>query len=148
MKAYKWMTKDMQAFYDGFRFVFGWNAQEGVKDGTVCRDGGFHITKDPDMIWSAPRSKYPHHNLPAVCYEVYYRKKDILGEGSGEKLRVRAFKILKKKPLCDSILNTVCGWRQGTPTTSSSDYTCTTASTSANNSTASSNGTWATWSYR
>lgn len=98
MKAYKWVTDKMQAFHDGYQFNFGWNEQDGIRDGTVCRDGGFHITIDPDRVWCTNNAKFvPDGQMMCHCYEVYYRKKDVLGR-EGSKVRVKAFKIYKKKP--------------------------------------------------
>ncbi len=99
MKAYKWTTDKMQAFHDGHQFKFGWNEEDGVKDGLVCRDGGFHITTDPEKMYSTNAAKFPPDGkMVCCCYEVYYRKKDVLGRQDC-KLRVKAFKILKKGPL-------------------------------------------------
>ena len=99
MKAYKWTTDKMQAFHDGHQFKFGWNEEDGVKDGLVCRDGGFHITTDPNKMYSTNDAKFPPDGkMVCYCYEVYYRKKDILGRQDC-KLRVKAFKIHKKEPL-------------------------------------------------
>ena len=100
MRAYKWMTADKRAFYDGYQFKFGWNEQKGEKNGLVCTAGGFHLTKDPKKAWIAQGSKYvPFGDIVCACYEVYYRKKDILGEDSDGKIRVSAFKLLTKKPV-------------------------------------------------
>ena len=99
MKAYKWTTDKMQAFYDGHQFKYGWNEEDGIKDGLVCRDGGFHITTDPNKMYSTNAAKFPPDGkMVCYCYEVYYRKKDILGRQDC-KLRVKAFKIHKKEPL-------------------------------------------------
>ena len=98
MRAYKWTTDKMRAFYDGHQFNFGWNEEDGVKDGTVCRDGGFHIVTDSSQMCTAQNSKYlPDGKMMCHCYEVYYLKRDVLGK-EGYKLRVKSFKILKKKP--------------------------------------------------
>jgi len=136
MRAYKWTTDNKEAFYDGFKFKFGWNEQDGPKDGAVCRSGGFHISKNSKDVRFAPNSKIqPHGDILCHCYEVYYRNKDILGQ-SAEKLRVKAFKILRKKPLCVSRLNFVFAYAAtyyGTTSTSSyyraADSTSTSAST-------------------
>ncbi|KKM86362.1 hypothetical protein LCGC14_1279860 [marine sediment metagenome] len=102
MKAYKWTTDKMQAFHNGHQFNFGWNEEDGVKDGSVCKDGGFHITRNPDKMCSAQDAQFPPNGkMMCRCYEVYYLKKDILGD-DGFKLRVKAFKILKKKVLRES----------------------------------------------
>ena len=96
MRAYKWMTADMKAFYDGYQFHFGWNKQNGAKNGQVCVSGGFHITTDRQQCISVDGGQYNAKKCQIVCHEVYYRKKDILGQ-SGVKIRVSQFKILRKK---------------------------------------------------
>lgn len=98
MRAYKWMTKDMKAFYDGYQFRFGWNKQNGQKNGQVCVSGGFHITTDPNAVISIATGKYEPTQCLLTRYEVYYRKRDILGQ-SGINIRISEFKILKKKPV-------------------------------------------------
>ena len=96
MKAYKWMTEDMKAFYDGYQFHFGWNKQNGRKDGLVCVSGGFHITTEKHHVMAVTDGMYDPRKCRIVRHEIYYRQKDILGK-SGAKIRVLQFKILKKK---------------------------------------------------
>jgi hypothetical protein len=99
MKGYKWMTSDMRAFYDGYQYHFGWNEQEGKRDGKVCVSGGFHINKYEDSrLYVACNNKCDPHEYLCNLYEVYYLKRDILGQ-DGEKIRVSRFKLLKKKPV-------------------------------------------------
>jgi hypothetical protein len=86
MKGYKWMTSDMRAFYDGYQYHFGWNEQEGKRDGKVC------------VIYVALNNKCDSHEYLCNLYEVYYLKRDILGQ-DGEKIRVSRFKLLKKRPV-------------------------------------------------
>ena len=96
MRAYKWMTEDMKAFHDGYQFHFGWNKQNGEKNGLVCVSGGFHITANRHEIIWANNAKHNPKDSRIVCHEVYYRKRNVLGK-SGDKIRVSEFKILKKK---------------------------------------------------
>ena len=140
MKAYKWVTSKKQAFHDGHQFKYGWNCEDGVKDGTVCRDGGFHITTDPRQTWCANTAKfYPDGSIVCHCYEVYYRKKDILGQ-EGKKVRVKTFKILRKKPY--SIRNLVFSGSA----THRWCYIYTTSSTTTNTRSSSGNYYWLTFS--
>ena len=99
MKAYKWMTKDHKAFFDGRQFEWGWNEQDGLNNGQVCCAGGFHLISDKrgHCNW-AEGSVHDPRTCDVAQYEVYYRKSDVLGEGSDGKLRVSKFKLLKKKP--------------------------------------------------
>jgi len=98
MIGYKWMTEGKQAFYDGHQFQYGWNEQEGEKGG-VCCSGGFHVSKEQtNTVAVATGSVFEPSVVNCVCMKVYYRKKDILGQ-NGEKVRVRAFKLLRKKPV-------------------------------------------------
>ena len=98
MRAFKWMTEEMQAFYDGHQFKWGWNALEGEKDGRVCVAGGVHLSKRQEFLTVAPNSKYDPNCIDTICQEVAYLKRDVLGEDP-DKVRVRAFKILRKKPV-------------------------------------------------
>lgn len=98
MIGYKWLTKDKKAFYNGYQFVYGWNREDGPKDGMCCA-GGYHVYKNSWVNLSiAPGST---HFNPAgeetYCYKVFYLKRDVLGEDM-TKVRVRAFKLLKKRP--------------------------------------------------
>ena len=87
--AYKWMRTDITSLWDcRYLFKWGWNIEEGEKGG-VCCAGGFHIVDNPiDFVMIPPEEVFE-------CYKVYYRKCDILGRGQN-KMRVRAFKLLKK----------------------------------------------------
>ena len=103
-RAYKWMTKSRKAFFDGYQFEWGWNEQDGLKDGQVCCAGGFHlIGKSDGLVYHAEGSAYDPRRHEVAQYEVYYRKADLLGEGGG-KLRVSRFKLLKKKPIFEGML--------------------------------------------
>ena len=138
MRAYKWTTDKMQAFHDGHQFNFGWNEEDGVKDGSVCRDGGFHITTDPSQLFTAQNAKYPPDGKTMChCYEVYYLKRDVLGR-EGCKLRVKSFKILKKIPHLLSQLKVV-------PTPPANTfYTDSSSTTNAGTGTIFSNWGWTT----
>lgn len=98
MIGYKWLTKDKKAFYNGHQFVYGWNREDGPKDG-VCCAGGYHVLKSlfTPLTIAAGSSHIDAEGTEVACYKVFYLQRDVLGYDS-TKVRVRAFKLLKKKP--------------------------------------------------
>ncbi len=96
MKALKALTPDRRTFFDGKQLDYGWHREDGPKNGKICRPGGYHIYFGEEFSHVGGR-RCPQQTGYSI-YEVVYRKKDILGQ-KGNKLRVRAFKLLKKKPV-------------------------------------------------
>ena len=101
MRGYKWLTLKRQTFYTGEVLNYGWHKQDGPADGLVCRDGGFHIFKTslpPHEVFAKGAKINPNYSSIGL-FAVDYRKRDILGQDRKGKLRVRAFKLLKKDPV-------------------------------------------------
>ena len=100
MRGYKWLTLKRQVFYTGEILDYGWHKEDGPADGTVCRDGGYHILEKATVPLSlAIGSKINAHFVPIGLFAVNYRKRDILGQDDKGKLRVQEFKLLKLPPI-------------------------------------------------